>query len=139
MRLAQSLLVGMVVLGFASVAEAKSARYLSKHPLSPRQGGGFCFIDVPHVHAFAPGDPRLYRVDDGAYYFVGDPKPFGYDEPTYAYYGPHPIVEDDVPFDTPIYCYLEGPHYHWYQPPPSTPFELKAGVYWYVGNFDPAF
>ena len=41
-------------------------------------------------------------------------------------------------FGAPTYCYLRGPHYHWYAPPPQTQFEMKGGAYWYVGNYEPA-
>jgi len=128
----------MAWLGLAAVAEARVIRYHSQHPL-PGRGAGFCYIDVPHVHAFAPVEPRLYRVHDDEYYFVGDPTPYGYEGEHYAFYGPHPVAE--VEFGEPVYCYLEGPHYHWYAPTPavSASFELRGGAYWYVGAYDPVF
>ena len=42
-------------------------------------------------------------------------------------------------FGTPTYCYLRGPHYHWYAPPPQAQFELRGGAYWYVGTYDPVY
>lgn len=125
-------------LGLAAVAEARVVRYHSQHPL-PGKGAGFCYIDVPHVHAFAPAEPRVYRVHDDEYYFVGDPTPYGYEGDHYAFYGPHPVAE--VEFGEPVYCYIEGPHYHWYQPTPavSVNFEMRGGAYWYVGTYDPVF
>ncbi len=42
-------------------------------------------------------------------------------------------------FARPTYCYLRGPHYHWYTPPPQAQFELKGGAYWYVGTYDPVY
>jgi hypothetical protein len=44
-----------------------------------------------------------------------------------------------VEFDGPVYCYIQGPHYHWYQPQARTSFELSGGAYWYVGTFPPAY
>jgi hypothetical protein len=135
MRHTGTFLVAAAVLATAAPVEAKNFRYRSAHP----GRGGFCAIDVPHVHAWGPSDPRVYRVVDGEYYFVGDPVAFGYDGPKHSYYGSHPVVEAEVSFGEPVYCYLEGPHFHWYAPPPQTSFEMRAGVYWYVGNFEPVY
>jgi hypothetical protein len=102
-------------------------------------GRGFCYIDVPHVHDYAPSDPRLYRQVDGQFYFVGDPAPFDYEGPRHSYYGAHPVVDASVSFGAPTYCYLRGPHYHWYAPPAQAQFELRGGAYWYVGTYEPVY
>jgi hypothetical protein len=81
----------------------------------------------------------MYRQVDGQYYFVGDPAPFDYEGPRHAFYGPHPIVEANVQFGHPEYCYLQGPHYHWYEPPPQASFELRGGAYWYTGTYEPVY
>jgi hypothetical protein len=81
----------------------------------------------------------MYRQVDGQYYFVGDPAPFDYQGPRTAYYGPHPIVEANVQFGHPEYCYLQGPHYHWYAPPPQASFEMRGGAYWFTGTYEPAY
>ena len=136
MRKTISMLFGFLTLVLAAgAADAKPHRYRSRHPMQ----GGFCTIAAPHVHEFAPPDVRLYRVVRGEYYFVGDPVPFGYDGPRYAYYGAHPVVEAGIDFGEPVYCYLEGAHYHWYEPPRGPQFELRAGVSWYVGPFEAHF
>jgi hypothetical protein len=140
MRRVLTLGAGLLCLvGLTAVAQARAVEYMSKHPLPRKVGHGFCYIDVPHFHDFAPSDPRLYRQVDGQYYFVGDPAPFEYEGPRYAYYGAHPVVEANVQFGQPVYCYLRGPHYHWYQPPPQASFELKGGAYWYVGTYPQAY
>jgi len=140
MRRLVSVLFGIALLaGAAGVAEAKIVHYMSQHPLPRKIGHGFCYIDVPHVHDFGPSDPRLYRDIDGQLYFVGDPAPFDYDGPRYPYYGAHPVVEADVQFGHPVYCYIKGPHYHWYQPPPDAQFQQRGGAYWYTGNYDPVY
>jgi hypothetical protein len=126
-------------LATSKAAHAKSVEYLSQHPVPHKFGGGFCTIDVPHVHNYPPGDPRMFRETNGQFYFVGDPAPFEYDGPRYAYYGAHPVVGAEAQFGHPIYCYIKGPHYHWYQPPPQAPFQLSGGAYWYVGNFPPSY
>jgi len=81
----------------------------------------------------------MYRENNGQFYFVGDPAPFNYDGPSYSYYGAHPVAEAEVQLGHPVYCYIKGPHYHWYQPPPQAQFQLSGGAYWYVGNFPPAY
>jgi hypothetical protein len=129
----------LIVAGATTASATHVVRYVSKHPLPKKVGHGFCYITVPHVHDYEPSDPRLYRQMDGQYYFVGDPAPFEYEGPRYSYYGAHPIADVDVHFGTPTYCYLRGPHYHWYAPPPQMQFELKGGAYWYVGNYEPVY
>jgi hypothetical protein len=125
-------------------AEAKQVRFVGVHPIAPEYGGGFCYIEVPHVHVYEPPHAQeMYRVHDGRYLYVGDPVAYGYDGPKHAYYGPHPvpvnaIVEEDGPEDV-EYCYLDGPHYHYYAPPPNVKFKVKGGVAWYVGDFDPMY
>jgi hypothetical protein len=105
------------------------------HPL-PQNRGGFCYLEVAHMHAFTPAEPRVYRVVADEQVFVGDPVAYGYDGPKYTYYGPHPLVEVQVAATDPMYCYLAGPHYHAQAPPPAEPsFVLKGDVYWYMGPF----
>jgi hypothetical protein len=140
MRKLCALAAGLVVsVVFATAAQAKTVEYLSQHPVPHKFGGGFCNIEVPHVHNYPPDDPRMYRENNGQFYFVGDPAPFDYDGPRYSYYGAHPVVDAEVRFGHPVYCYIKGPHYHWYQPPPQAQFELSGGAYWYVGNFPSAY
>jgi hypothetical protein len=136
------LLVGILAFSWASssaFADPKMVRYGGQHPIPKKMGGGFCYIDFPHLHPIGPTDPRMYRMHDDEYVFVGDPAPFGYEGPKYTYYGPHPLVDVDVGSPDPVYCYLEGPHFHFVAPPPSARFELKGGTYWYTGDFAPSF
>ena len=137
--LTAALAVALIVVGISATAEARAVHYRSQHPLPRKIGHGFCYINVPHVHDFGPSDPRLYREVNGEYYFVGDPAPFDYEGPRYSFYGPHPVVDAEVQFGQPVYCYLNGPHFHSYQPPPQAQFEFKGGAYWYVGNYDPVY
>ncbi len=146
-RLITWALAGALV-ALAPVAEAKkdkkkpdSVGYVGIHPVPADAGGGFCYIETPHFHVFVPDHADLlYRVHDGHYHFVGDPVPFGYKGPTHGYYGPHPIPvdivleEDDIDGDEVEYCYLDGPHLHYYAPPPEMTFALHGGVYWFVGE-----
>jgi hypothetical protein len=129
----------MLSIAYSSAAQARTVEYVSQHPVPHKFGGGFCYIDVPHVHNYPPDDPRMFRETNGQLYFVGDPAPFDYDGPRYTYYGAHPVAEAEVRLGHPVYCYLKGPHYHWYQPPPQAQFQLNGGAYWYVGPFPHAY
>jgi len=135
-----ALIVGLFALtAFATAASAHQVEYVSQHPVPHKFGGGFCYINVPHTHNYFPEDARMYREARGQHYFVGDPAPFGYDGPRYSYYGAHPVFEAEMRFGHPVFCYIKGPHFHWYQPPPQAHFELSGGAYWYVGTFPPAY
>jgi len=142
LRKLSALVAGLATLAIlATPAQARSVEFISQHPVPHKFGGGFCYIDVPHVHNYGPEDPRMYRESRGRNYFVGDPAPFEYDGPRYSYYGAHPVAEAEVQFGHPVFCYIKGPHYHWYQPQPQAQaqFQLTGGAYWYIGNFPPAY
>lgn len=118
----------------------ESGRYLGPHPIAARIGGGFCYIEVPHLHAYAPDRPALYHQVGDDYVFTGDPVPFGYDGPRTVFYGHHPVpVPTSGPFaPRPVFCMLRGPHYHGYGAPPQAPeYEERDGVVFYVGPVAP--
>jgi len=135
-----------VSLGAARTASADQVRYVGIHPVP---AGGFCYIEGPHVHVYAPAKTKdktrvLYRVHDGSYYFVGDPVAFGYQGPRHTYYGHHPVAVDVVvgdprPQHEVEFCYLDGPHYHYYTPPSDISFVVDGGAYWYAGTYPPAY
>src|SRR5580704_17425613 len=103
MRKILMLIAGLTLVFASATAQATVVHYMSQHPLPRKMGGGFCYIDAPHVHDFGPSDPRMYRQIDGQYYFVGDPSPFNYEGPRNAYYGPHPIADANVQLGHPEY------------------------------------
>ncbi|HUS66762.1 MAG TPA: hypothetical protein VMZ28_19630 [Kofleriaceae bacterium] len=132
----------------AQPARAEHVSYVGMHPI--HAGGGFCYIEAPHVHVYAPSAKAkvMYRTYDDANYFVGDPVAFKYDGPSYTYYGHHPIdvgvvVEGDVEVAAPgadvEFCYLDGPHYHYFAPSVDASFEVKGDAYWYVGVYPPEY
>ncbi len=146
------ILLPLTVLAIAIATSPASAgrdhrqtRYVGIHPIPKAQGSGICHIEYPHVHVYAPTDQKVhYRDHDGDLYFVGDPVAYGWDGPRHGYRGPHPIRVDVVVGDDhedTEYCYLDGPHYHGFEPAPvmATDFRLEGGVYWYVGAPTPAF
>lgn len=132
----------LVAIGTAA-ADKKQYRYVGIHPIPKSMGGGICHIQFPHVHIYPAMDAKVeFRDHDGWQYFAGDPVAYGWDGPKYAYYGHHPIpvgvVVGDDREDT-EYCYIDGPHYHAWAPPPALQLELRGGAYWYVGDFPQAY
>lgn len=142
-RMRRTILV-LFALGLAGPAlatGAKQVRYVGIHPIPRSEGGGICYIEGPHVHLF-DADKLQYRDHHGAHYFVGDPVAYGYDGQRYAYKGHHPIhvsavVGDPEPDD--VYCYLSGPHFHYFAPPPGPEFQLAGDTYFYVAPPPPAY
>jgi hypothetical protein len=136
----RTILIGfaaLVAVGALALAGggSKQVRYIGVHPLPKAEGGGMCYIEGPHVHLFAAAKLE-YRDHRGYNYFVGDPVAYGYEGPKHSYKGPHPIqvdvvVGDDV--EDVEYCYLAGPHYHYFVPPDSPEFKVVGGAYFYVG------
>lgn len=140
-----ALAVAMSTLVATGVAHAdkKQVRFVGIHPIPKPQGGGVCHIQAPHVHLYGAMDAKVqFRQHDGWNHFVGDPVAYGWDGDKHAYYGHHPvpvhvIVGDD--HEDIEYCYLDGPHYHAWAPPPELQLELRGGAYWYVGDFPRAY
>lgn len=123
----------------------KSHHYHGAHPLSIKPAAGFCYIEVPHVHAHTIHKKHgpLYREHEGDLVFVADPVAYGYDGQRHSYYGHHPVAVDVVLGTEEAYasgqqlefCYLDGPHHHLYEPPAGLTFEVNAGASWYIGDF----
>jgi hypothetical protein len=123
-----------LVLG-AGTASARPAHFLGPHPIATKFGGGYCYIEGPHIHIYPPDHPVLYHDVDGELVFTGDPSPFGYEGPRYKFYGHHPVP--GMPGD--VYCYLDGPHVHVYAPPETPDYRVKGDVAFYVGPFAPVY
>ena len=141
----QSWLVIVLVCLAASPALAdhkygRQVRFAGIHPIPKSEGGGICYIEGPHVHIYA-ANKLEYRNHGEDHVFVGDPVAYGYDGPKYAYKGPHPIhVDAYVGGDPDVeYCYIQGPHFHYFEPGDDDPdFKLVGGAYFYVGTPAPA-
>jgi hypothetical protein len=125
----------------ADAGKSKQVRYVGIHPVPRSEGGGFCYIEAPHVHIFA-ANKLEYRDHHGSNHFVGDPVAYGYDGPKHAYRGHHPIQvnvvvgddDNDVEF-----CYLDGPHYHYFEAPEGPEFKVVGDAYFYVGEPGPVY
>ena len=129
-----------------SASDARAGEQVSYVGMHPIPTGGFCYIEAGHVHVYGPSAKAkvMYRMNDDGYQFVGDPVAFQYDGPRYTYQGHHPIDVDyaagiEVEAPDVEYCYLNGPHFHHWYPEPHAAFEVKGGVYWYVGPFAPEY
>ncbi len=110
--------------------------YFGPHPVDTRVSAGEPWDDTPgaHMHAYPPLDLRLFELRDGCYYFVGDPRDFGYAGPTYSYYGAHPILDEYGGG----WCFMIGPHTHLWRPW-SPNFALVGPWYYWEGPYDPFF
>jgi hypothetical protein len=130
--------VMLLLLVVAAVrAEARPVRFLGPHPVAAKHGHGYCYIEAPHFHDYAPDHQSLYQQVDGSYVFTGDPTPFGYDGERYRYQGHHPVVVDGQV--EPVYCVIDGPHVHEYAPPPGPEFAVQSGVAVYTAPIPQAY
>jgi hypothetical protein len=126
----------VALLGAARDAAAKQVHFVGAHPIASKFGGGFCYIEVPHIHAYPPDHAALYQQVGDQFVFTGDPTPFGYEGERHPFYGHHPVVTVN---GEPVYCYIEGPHVHPFIAPQTPDYKITNGVAFYVGPFDPAY
>ena len=131
------LLVGSA---YADAKFGKQVRFAGIHPIPKSEGGGICYIEGPHVHIYAANKVE-YRDHGRDHYFVGDPVAYGYDGPRFAYKGPHPVYVDALVGGDPDveYCYLTGPHFHYFAPPDGPEFKQQGDAYFYVADPPQAF
>jgi hypothetical protein len=110
--------------------------YVGPHPVDTRVQPGPAFEEAQgqHIHPYPPIDLRLFSFRDGCYYFIGDPRDFGYAGRSYSYYGAHPVLDTYGGG----WCFMMGGHYHLWQP--WSPYFTVVGpwYYWY-GPYDPFF
>jgi hypothetical protein len=114
----------------------KQVRYAGIHPVAKAEGGGICHVELPHVHVY-PANKLEYRVVAENNVFIGDPVAYGWDGPKHAYTGAHPVQVNIIagtPEPYTHYCYLNGPHYHYFEPPEGPEFKVVGDAYFYVGE-----
>jgi hypothetical protein len=136
MRILLLALVALTVMTGSALAAGKQVKYIGVHPIAKAHGGGFCYIEGPHVHIFQ-ADKVQYRDHRGYQHFVGDPVAYGYDGPKHVYKGHHPIHVEVVVGDSEPdleFCYIDGPHYHYFVPPEGPEFKVVGGAYFYVAE-----
>lgn len=123
---------------FTAPAWAKQIHFAGAHPVAASYGGGYCYIDVPHTHIYNPDRAALYQQTPDGAVFTGDPTPFGYEGDRNVFYGHHPVPGLLVNGE-PVYCFINGPHYHPYEPVDGPDYRVKDGVAFYVGPFSPTY
>ena len=130
---------------FATPAAAKKygkqVRFAGIHPVPKHDGGGMCHIEAPHVHIYA-ANKLEYRTYADNNVFVGDPVAYGYEGPKYAYKGHHPVQVNAVvgmPEPYAHFCYISGPHYHYWEPPEGPEYKVVGGAAFYVGTPPPLY
>ncbi len=99
-------------------------RYCTPHPIPNEAGGGWDASRGEHVRDYPPLDPYLFVERDGCFYFVGDPRDFGYQGETYAYYGSHPVAYDHGGG----FCFHVGTHFHLWGP--FGPYFMLSDGWW---------
>jgi hypothetical protein len=125
-----------IVLAVAAQAGAAGHfEFLGPHPIAAKLGGGYCYIEAPHLHAYPPDHPALYQQVGQQQVFTGDPTPFGYEGERHAFYGHHPVrtVDGQV-----VYCYIDGPHSHPFEAA-GPGYKTQGDVAFYVGPLDPGY
>ncbi|HEY3352830.1 MAG TPA: hypothetical protein VGQ83_06250 [Polyangia bacterium] len=135
MRVPRSGLLAVLVLGAALLtanpAKADDFFYYRGPHAVPSTYGGFCNISVRHFHSYKPDDPKVFRYDDRTYIFIGDPTAHGWNGARVPYYGHHPIPGGWGGG----WCFIGGPHNHFYRPVASVPYRFHGGIYYYAGGY----
>jgi hypothetical protein len=126
--------IAICLVGRAVVAAP--TRFVGPHPVAERAGGGYCYIEAPHLHSYAPDHPIFYHPTSTGYAFIGDPTPFGYSGERHIFYGNHPVTFD---VDMPVFCFIEGPHYHAFAPTRGDDYDVVDGIAFYVGPLPVAY
>jgi hypothetical protein len=97
--------------------------YYGQHFLPDSEGGGWCYAEGPHTHAFAPDHDDWYEQDAGYWYYRGPLQ--------FTYWAGHPVPGGG-------WCYISGPHSHEYYPPRGSEWFWRRGQgYVYQGPYRP--
>ncbi|HSN91077.1 MAG TPA: hypothetical protein VLS93_07595, partial [Anaeromyxobacteraceae bacterium] len=98
--------------------------YHDGHFVPEQLGGGWCYLDGPHVHDYYPDRPDWYVLDYGYYWYTG---PYHF-----SYWDGHPIPGGG-------WCYMHRFHRHDYAPPRGSDFVWRPSerAYLYSGPFRP--
>ena len=128
-----AIVASLLIMSSGPAAEARRVWYKGPHPIDKKLLKGMCYIPGPHVHSYAPVKPLLFVKAGRHQVFVGDPVEYEIEAPKHAYYGHHPLFWLGPGHPGKHYCYITGPHHHWYKPPKHVKFKRKGNVYWYVG------
>jgi hypothetical protein len=122
--------------GPAVAATSGGYCYVGPHPSDTRVVPGPAFDETQgqHMRPYPPIDLRLFAFRNGCYYFIGDPRDFGYGGQVYSYYGAHPVLDAYGGG----WCFMMGGHYHMWGPW-SPYFSVVGPWYYWYGPYDPFF
>ncbi|MGA8890213.1 MAG: hypothetical protein WB493_01505, partial [Anaeromyxobacteraceae bacterium] len=99
------------------------AWYGGQHAIPAALGGGWCWVDGPHVHDYFPDPPDWYAFADGFFYWRGPV--------AFTYYGGHPMPGGG-------WCFVDVPHRHDYFPPYGAGFTWRGSGWVYGGPWGPS-
>ena len=94
-----------------------------EHAVPAPMGGGWCWVDGPHVHDYFPDPIDAYAFSDGFYYWRA---PL-----VFTYYGGHPMPGGG-------WCPIGAPHRHDYFPPYGAGFTWRGSGWAYGGAWGPS-
>lgn len=128
------IVTALIMLAYAPRASAARVWYSGPHPIDKKLLKGMCYIPGSHVHTYTPVKPLLFVKAGRHHHFIGDPVQYEIEAPKHAYYGHHPLFWIGKGKRGKSYCYITGPHHHWFKPPKRMKFKRKGNVHWYVGG-----
>lgn len=107
--------------------------YDGPHPVDTTAAAGPAWDNAPgrHTHFYPPLDARLFVFAKDCYRFVGDPRDFGFDGQTQAYYGTHPVPGGG-------WCFMTGGHHHAFDPWSPQFVMVGPWLHW-QGDYDASF
>jgi hypothetical protein len=122
--------------GDAFAASGGGYCYVGPHPSDTRVTPGTTWdsTEGQHLRPYAPVDLRLFSYRQGCYYFIGDPRDFGYGGQVSNYYGAHPVLASYGGG----WCFMMGGHSHVWSPW-SPYFTVVGPWYYWRGPYDPFF
>jgi hypothetical protein len=94
--------------------------YYGSHPIPMSEGGGWCLIDGPHLHAYEPEWSDQYVFQNNYFYF-------GLNFPDWVFYDRHPVPPDEGGG----WCGLTGYHHHRYRPWEGYRYDQSSNAYVY--------
>ncbi len=122
--------LAVLLLAPATASAEHFVYYHDYHPIPEAFGGGYCDVEDVHPHEYVPVELDYFQVQDGVYYYIGDPGDDGFEE-LYWYEDHHPVPTH---WGGGI-CYLWGPHRHWWRPHVHVHYQLLNGRWIYRGRW----
>lgn len=116
------------LLGPLGAAAQHYVYYHGLHPIPEAFGGEYCDTEEVHPHEYVPVEVDYFTLQDGVYYFIGDPgEEVEVQLYWYDYHHPVPVLWGGG------LCYIVGPHRHWWRPHVAVHYHSVNGRYVYRG------